>query len=234
VPVSLGRSAGNAVATRHSSRMREGRYSRHFARYRSGCRVLAHPRFQDFSFPPPDSRWLRWSAMPAAACSFPRGFGAGNGDLSRETNNRKPGERHHESKANRVPKNQPPRERCRAGRHRRGQARGQLPHRQPRSCGPTARAGAGTRPDASEGTVTVMPAEREPCAFCGAQDWVEARYTCGRLICSTCLRGSKPVVPQPTSEAGRRAIQLWLAPRPPKPPALNLAPATQRQGASRG
>jgi hypothetical protein len=82
-----------------------------------------------------------------------------------------------------------------------------------------------------------MPAEREPCAFCGAQDWVEARYTCGRLICSTCLRGSKPAVAMPPSLVYRKQIAAWIAPRTSTPPAqqtLRHGPATQPQGAIHG
>lgn len=60
-----------------------------------------------------------------------------------------------------------------------------------------------------------MP-EREPCAFCGAEDWVEAHFTAGRLVCATCYQGREPAKAQPVSEAGKRAIQLWLQPRAPK------------------
>jgi hypothetical protein len=61
-----------------------------------------------------------------------------------------------------------------------------------------------------------MSAEREPCAFCGMSDWTEAHFAAGRLVCSTCWAGRQPAESMPVSELGKRQIQLWLAPRPPK------------------
>lgn len=58
-----------------------------------------------------------------------------------------------------------------------------------------------------------MP-EKEPCAFCGSIDWVEAHFTCGRLVCRTCHQGSEPAKAQPVSDVGRRQLELWCQPRP--------------------
>lgn len=70
--------------------------------------------------------------------------------------------------------------------------------------------------------MSATSAEREPCAFCGAQDWVEAHFTCGRLVCATCFAGRQPATPQPTSPAGRAANAAWIAPRQPNQAVLPL------------
>ncbi len=79
-----------------------------------------------------------------------------------------------------------------------------------------------------------MTAEREPCAFCGAEDWVEANFTAGRLVCASCWAGRKPAVAMPPTAAQKAAIKAWCAPRPPRQQTLNLGQAAQPQGSIRG
>ena len=76
--------------------------------------------------------------------------------------------------------------------------------------------------------------EREPCAFCGDEHWTSAHFTAGRLVCATCWAGRKPAEAMPPSEAGKRAIAAWIAPRPPRQLALTGVELAQRQGVSRG
>jgi hypothetical protein len=59
-----------------------------------------------------------------------------------------------------------------------------------------------------------MP-EKELCSICGL-DWSQAHWAFGRLWCEKCWSGRAPAESQPVSELGKRQIQLWLAPRPPK------------------
>lgn len=83
--------------------------------------------------------------------------------------------------------------------------------------------------------VTVMlPEGKEPCAFCGSLDWVEAHFTAGRLVCATCWAGRKPAVAMPPSARGKAAIAAWIAPRPPKQQSLNLRELVNPGGVSRG
>jgi hypothetical protein len=35
---------------------------------------------------------------------------------------------------------------------------------------------------------------REPCAFCGDEDWTEAHFALGRIICKLCYVGGKPAL----------------------------------------
>lgn len=79
-----------------------------------------------------------------------------------------------------------------------------------------------------------MTAEREPCAFCGDQHWTEAHYAAGRLVCKLCWQGRKPATSMPPTEAGRRAIAAWIAPRQPRQQTLRLGEMAQPQGASHG
>jgi hypothetical protein len=58
-----------------------------------------------------------------------------------------------------------------------------------------------------------MSEGKEMCAFCGDQHWTEARFTAGRLVCSTCWAGRAPAVAMAPSAEGRKQIALWCAPR---------------------
>ena len=76
--------------------------------------------------------------------------------------------------------------------------------------------------------------EREPCAFCGDEHWTGAHYSAGRLVCSTCKKGEKPAKAMPPTEAGKRQIEAWIAPRAGTPPtqlALAGVELVQPQGA---
>lgn len=51
------------------------------------------------------------------------------------------------------------------------------------------------------------------CDCCGSELEGEARFVAGKTWCARCWRGREPPTPQPVSEAGKRQIQLWLAPK---------------------
>jgi recombinational DNA repair protein (RecF pathway) len=57
-----------------------------------------------------------------------------------------------------------------------------------------------------------MP-DREPCALCGDQDWTQAHFLAGRLICRMCFEGSKPALSMPPNARQRAQIAAWLRPR---------------------
>jgi hypothetical protein len=74
--------------------------------------------------------------------------------------------------------------------------------------------------------------EKEPCAFCGDEHWTEAHFTAGRLVCRDCWSGRNPPAAMPCTPTQRAQFDLWLASKvPAKALALNLAQATQPQGA---
>lgn len=62
-------------------------------------------------------------------------------------------------------------------------------------------------------SVAIRTAQREPCAFCGAVDWVEAHFALGRIVCLTCWRGQRPATPQPVSPRGQMQIADWISPQ---------------------
>jgi hypothetical protein len=54
---------------------------------------------------------------------------------------------------------------------------------------------------------------KEPCSGCGCVDWLEARFSMGRLWCITCWQGSqRPAISKPPTPAEQRSIADWLAP----------------------
>jgi hypothetical protein len=73
---------------------------------------------------------------------------------------------------------------------------------------------------------------RDSCDNCGSETFGEGHFAVGKLWCSACWSGRKPPVAMPPTEKGKRAIASWIAPRPPRQLGLNLAQATQREGAN--
>jgi hypothetical protein len=53
---------------------------------------------------------------------------------------------------------------------------------------------------------------REPCTGCGCTDWLEGRFSMGRLWCITCWEGSQhPAAAMPPNTNERRQLSLWIA-----------------------
>jgi hypothetical protein len=86
-----------------------------------------------------------------------------------------------------------------------------------------------------ERNLSVMPTEREPCAFCGDQHWTSTHYTAGRLVCQLCWQGRAPAVAMPATGKGKRQLELWCAPRvPPRQQTPRLGPVSQPGGPCHG
>jgi hypothetical protein len=58
----------------------------------------------------------------------------------------------------------------------------------------------------------------ETCDNCGLPLDDGSHFAVGKTWCRACWAGRKPAVAMPPSEAGKRQIQLWLAPHTSTPP----------------
>ncbi len=64
-------------------------------------------------------------------------------------------------------------------------------------------------------SVAIRTAQREPCSFCGAVDWVEAHFALG-IVCLTCWEGQRPAVAMPPNAHEQVQLADWISPQPQK------------------